>query len=103
MQQIRDARIGKIGVRIDERGNRATRGILRPEEDRGGPGGFHLAPIPRIRQKAQRTCVRMQEEGLFVEPLVIRYLNRLSDYFFELARYTAYLLRTEELSWQPRV
>ena len=71
------------------------------------PGG-HVAVstthiVRCVCRRAERSCVRMQEEGLFVEPLVIRYLNRLSDYFFELARYTAYLLRTEELSWQPRV
>jgi len=61
MQQIRDTRIRKIGVRIDECGNRANGGILRPHEDRRGPGGFHLAPIPRIRQKAQSAGVRMRQ------------------------------------------
>jgi len=35
--------------------------------------------------------------------MVIRYLNRLSDYFFELARYTAHLLGAEEIPWRPRL
>jgi cob(I)alamin adenosyltransferase len=71
------------------------------------PGG-HVAVstthiVRCICRRAERCCVRMQEEGLFVEPLVIRYLNRLSDYFFELARYTAHLLQAEELPWKPRI
>jgi cob(I)alamin adenosyltransferase len=70
------------------------------------PGG-HIAVstthvVRCVCRRAERCCVRMQEEGLFVEPLVIRYLNRLSDYFFEAARYTAYLLKTGELPWKPR-
>lgn len=71
------------------------------------PGG-HVAVstthiVRCVCRRAERSCVRMQEEGLFVEPLVIRYLNRLSDYFFELARYTAHLLHTEEIIWSPRI
>jgi len=71
------------------------------------PGGHVAVSTTHIARcvcrRAERTCVRMQEEGLFVEPLVIRYLNRLSDYFFELARYVAYLLGAEELPWRPRI
>jgi len=70
------------------------------------PGGHVAVSTTHIARcvcrRAERCCVGMQEEGLFVEPLVIRYLNRLSDYFFELARYTAHLLKTEELPWRPR-
>ncbi|HEV2480137.1 MAG TPA: ATP:cob(I)alamin adenosyltransferase [Puia sp.] len=70
------------------------------------PGG-HIAVstthvVRCVCRRAERCCVRMQEEGLFVEPLVIRYLNRLSDYFFETARYTAHQLKVEELPWKPR-
>lgn len=71
------------------------------------PGG-HVAVstthiVRCVCRRAERSCVRLQEEGLFVEPMVIRYLNRLSDYFFELARYTGHLLAIEELPWKPRV
>ena len=70
------------------------------------PGGHVTVSTTHIVRcvcrRAERSCVRMQEEGLFVEPLVIRYLNRLSDYFFELARYTAHLLQTKEIPWHPR-
>jgi cob(I)alamin adenosyltransferase len=70
------------------------------------PGG-HVAVstghiVRTICRRAERTCVRMQEEGLYVEPIVIRYLNRLSDYFFMLSRYTAHLLNAPEIPWKPR-
>jgi cob(I)alamin adenosyltransferase len=45
----------------------------------------------------------MQEQELFVEPLVIKYLNRLSDYLFVLARYIGHLLNVPEIAWKPRV
>lgn len=37
-----------------------------------------------------------------VEERIIRYLNRLSDYLFVLARYLALQLHTPEVIWNPR-
>lgn len=71
------------------------------------PGGhpavstIHVARC--VCRRAERLCVNMQEHDLFVEPLVIKYLNRLSDYFFVLSRHTAHLLNAEEIPWKPRV
>jgi cob(I)alamin adenosyltransferase len=45
----------------------------------------------------------MQEEELFVDALVIKYLNRLSDYLFVLARYIGLLLQVPEIAWKPRI
>jgi cob(I)alamin adenosyltransferase len=45
----------------------------------------------------------MEEEKLFIEPLVIKYINRLSDYLFVLARYAGHLLHVAEIPWKPRV
>jgi cob(I)alamin adenosyltransferase len=82
-------------------------GVLPPMKSFVLPGG-HVAVstthiVRCVCRRAERCCVRMQEEGLSVEPMVIRYLNRLSDYFFELARYTAHLLGAEEIPWRPRL
>ena len=41
--------------------------------------------------------------GMFVDSLVIKYINRLSDFLFVLARYTGHQLGVEELPWKPRV
>jgi cob(I)alamin adenosyltransferase len=71
------------------------------------PGGhvavstLHVARC--ICRRAERVCVLMQDDNMFVDPLVIRYLNRLSDYLFMLARYTAHLLGSEEIPWRPRI
>lgn len=56
-----------------------------------------------ICRRAERICVNMQEEQLFVDPLVIQYLNRLSDYLFVLSRYIGQLLEVAELPWKPRL
>jgi cob(I)alamin adenosyltransferase len=45
----------------------------------------------------------MQEHELFVDPLVIKYINRLSDYLFVLSRYAAHLLEVAEVIWKPRI
>lgn len=71
------------------------------------PGG-HIAVssihITRtVCRRAERLAVAMQEAGLFLEPLIIQYLNRLSDYLFTLARYAAQKLGVAEIDWVPRM
>ncbi len=71
------------------------------------PGGhatvstIHIARC--VCRRAERNCVLMFEQDLFVEPLVIKYLNRLSDYLFMLARYAGHLLQVAEIPWKPRI
>ena len=70
----------------------------------GGHVAVSTAHIVRcVCRRAERICVNMQENKLFVDPLVIKYLNRLSDYLFVLARYIAHQLKVEEIPWKPRV
>lgn len=56
-----------------------------------------------VCRRAERCCVKMDRKKLFVSPLVVKYLNRLSDYFFILARYATLQLKVEERPWKPRV
>ncbi|MEO6490877.1 MAG: cob(I)yrinic acid a,c-diamide adenosyltransferase [Ferruginibacter sp.] len=71
------------------------------------PGGhvtvstIHIARC--VCRRAERICVHLQQENLFVDPLVIKYLNRLSDHLFLLSRYVARLLNVPEIPWKPRV
>ncbi len=71
------------------------------------PGGHvavstcHIARC--VCRRAERLCVSMQDEEMFVEPLVLQYLNRLSDYLFMLSRWTAHELGVAEVPWKPRV
>lgn len=70
----------------------------------GGHVAVSTAHITRcVCRRAERSCVRLQEEQMYVEPIVIRYLNRLSDYLFMLSRYVAHLLNAPETPWKPRV
>lgn len=70
----------------------------------GGHQAISTAHIARcVCRRAERWCVNMQEEDLFVEILVIKYLNRLSDYLFTLARYIGHLNGVEDIPWKPRI
>ena len=69
----------------------------------GGHIAVSTAHIARcVCRRAERACVRLQDDRLFVEPLVLRYLNRLSDYLFVLSRYAAHQLLAPETPWKPR-
>ena len=71
------------------------------------PGGhpvvssLHIARC--VCRRAERTCVRMQHEEMEVASLVIKYLNRLSDYLFVLSRFMTKELRVDEIPWKPRL
>ncbi len=71
------------------------------------PGGHpvisHLHIARCICRRAERCCVRLETEQKEVEPIIIKYLNRLSDYLFILARYAGHLLNIPEIAWIPRV
>jgi cob(I)alamin adenosyltransferase len=71
------------------------------------PGGnatlSHLHIARCICRRAERCCVRLELESLEVEPIIIKYLNRLSDYIFVLSRYTGHQMKVQEISWKPRV
>ncbi len=71
------------------------------------PGGHPSVSTTHVARcvcrRAERLCVNMQEHELFVDPLVIKYINRLSDYLFVLSRFIGYLLGVEEVAWRPRV
>jgi len=70
----------------------------------GGHVAVSTAHITRcICRRAERLCVSMQEQELFVDPLVVKYLNRLSDYLFVLARYVGHLLGVAEIPWKARI
>lgn len=71
------------------------------------PGGhvavssIHVARC--VCRRAERLAVALQHEGLFVDEKIIRYLNRLSDYLFTLARFAGQKLGAEEVPWKARV
>ena len=56
-----------------------------------------------VCRRAERRCVDMLDHDVFVDPLVIKFLNRLSDYLFVLARFIGHELKIQEVIWKPRV
>jgi cob(I)alamin adenosyltransferase len=71
------------------------------------PGGhvtvstLHVART--VCRRAERCCVKMEKKEMEIESRIIKYLNRLSDYLFVLARFVAHQLGSEEIPWKPRV
>jgi cob(I)alamin adenosyltransferase len=69
------------------------------------PGGdavvAHAHVCRTICRRAERRVIALHHEAP-VDILIIKYLNRLSDYFFVLARYIAHSRNVPEIPWQPR-
>jgi cob(I)alamin adenosyltransferase len=77
------------------------------------PGGHQVVAqahiLRAVTRKAERLTVAFvshadAEAGSFAAdayPLILKYLNRLSDYFFVLSRYIGYLLNIPENKWIP--
>ncbi len=70
----------------------------------GGSMAVSSAHIARcVCRRAERHCVGMLEQHLFIDPLVIKYLNRLSDHLFVMARYIGHTSGVQETEWKPRI
>ena len=68
----------------------------------GGHPSVSICHVTRcICRKSERLVVNLSE-GNQVEPLVIQYLNRLSDYLFTLSRMMSQELKAKEIAWKPR-
>jgi len=67
----------------------------------GHPTVSHLHIARTICRRTERCCVRLAGETK-VDPIIIKYLNRLSDYLFVLARYSGHLLKVADIPWKPR-
>jgi cob(I)alamin adenosyltransferase len=70
------------------------------------PGGNTVVSYCHIARcvcrRAERNTIHLAEEH-FVAELVIKYLNRLSDHLFVLARKFSHDLNAEEIPWKPRM
>ncbi len=69
----------------------------------GGNAAVSSTHIARcVCRRAERFCVSLKQHEIFIESIVIKYLNRLSDYLFVLARFTARELHVAEVIWKGR-
>jgi len=69
----------------------------------GGHVAVSTAHVCRtVCRRAERIIVELDAQEPLGQPLIIKYLNRLSDYLFVLSRYIGMLLGAEEIKWEPR-
>lgn len=68
----------------------------------GGDSAASYCHIARtICRRAERKTVALAR-SVHVDPLIVGYLNRLSDYFFTLARFYTHRHEGEETIWKTR-
>ncbi|WP_282918528.1 cob(I)yrinic acid a,c-diamide adenosyltransferase [Porphyromonas macacae] len=69
------------------------------------PGGGKSASVAHVCRtvcrRAERIMYRLNEEAP-LNDLVLKYVNRLSDYFFALARKEVYRTNGEEICWDAK-
>jgi len=66
----------------------------------GHPSVSHCHVARTVCRRAERLTIALNEEHE-IDPLVIKYLNRLSDYLFVLSRKMSIELGIEEIPWTP--
>lgn len=66
----------------------------------GSPQVSHCHIARTVCRRAERRATALDQEEQ-VDPLVIKYLNRLSDYLFVLARKLSIDTQAEEIKWIP--
>ncbi len=80
--------------------------VLEPMRSFILPGGHptisHIHIARCVSRRAERAVVRLHTEAHEVAPIIIQYLNRLSDYLFVLARKTGQQLGVPDIPWRPR-
>lgn len=69
----------------------------------GHPTVSHIHIARCICRRTERLVVNLLLDDEENENLIIKYINRLSDYLFTLSRYTSKQLNAEEIPWTPRV
>lgn len=99
LPKLSDEDIVWIETRIDnmeENLNPITNFILP-----GGHPAISFSHVARtVCRRAEREVIGLSERDE-VPDSVLRYLNRLADYFFVLSRFLTSSLKTKEIPWQP--
>jgi len=103
--------IGKLQRRIGSRHvGRLERGMDGIEKQMSMPESFVVAGATQVSamldlartftRRAERKAVQANDEGIIQSAHLMKYLNRLSDYIFTLARYYEFQ-KSGKAEWQP--
>jgi cob(I)alamin adenosyltransferase len=74
--------------------------VLKPLKNFILPGGSSAAAAAHICRSVSRRAERAMVEAGDTPELLVSYINRVSDYFFVLARYLNHLTQTAEPEWE---
>ncbi|MEO1434342.1 MAG: cob(I)yrinic acid a,c-diamide adenosyltransferase [Bacteroidota bacterium] len=96
---ITNSDIKKLEQAIDQ-----MDGYLEPLKNFILPGGHPAISYAHVARTVCRRAERLMV-GLHhiepIDPLVLKFVNRLSDYFFTIARDAAHQLNVQETIWKP--
>lgn len=101
IERIDDEAIARLESQIDE-----LEADLSPLTAFILPGGslpaatLHLART--VCRRAERVAVAAQGEGVALGPCAVRYLNRVSDLLFVMARWANHAQGVSDVPWRPR-
>lgn len=68
----------------------------------GCPAASHCHVARTVCRRAERIILALAERE-YVDPLLLRWINRLSDYLFIAARHLNHVARVEEITWKKKV
>jgi cob(I)alamin adenosyltransferase len=66
----------------------------------GSPGGAHLHLARTVCRRAERAIVALKQDEE-INPIVLRFINRLSDYLFVAARFVNAKEGHDDIEWKP--
>lgn len=70
----------------------------------GGAEGAAVAHLCRtVTRRAERRIMDLVQSGIEIDPLILKYVNRLSDYFFTLSRYITVNKGYKEILWKKKI
>ncbi len=68
----------------------------------GAPSAAALHLARSISRRAERAVLRLEHEETAIEPVIIQWLNRSSDYFFAAARFANLENGRTDIHWQKQ-
>jgi len=101
LPRVQDEQVAALERAIDsaEAALPALRNFILP----GGPApAAHLHHARTVCRRAERAAVRLAAQQQDMGPVPVRYLNRLADLLFVLARAAAHARGGAEVEWAPR-
>jgi cob(I)alamin adenosyltransferase len=103
--KVKTPQLSEEDITFLERKIDAMDEVLPPMRSFVLPGGHQSVSYCHVARtvcrRAERLCISLNAQEA-VDPLIIKYLNRLSDYLFVLSRKMSQELKVDETPWKPR-